>query len=90
MCQEFYEICIILLYTSYKHYAEIWVESQFKEQFYELLRDCVSACEENVEIFAINSSSPNINVHSIKFRSCISRNVLPPQQGTTQGIVLKI
>ena len=26
-----------------------------------------------------NSSSPSINVNSIKFRSCISHNVLPPQ-----------
>ena len=27
--QEFYEICMIFLYTSHKHFAQIWVESQF-------------------------------------------------------------
>ena len=31
-----------------------------------------------------------ILVYLTKFRSCISHNVLPPQQGTTQSIVLKI
>ena len=27
--QEFYEICMIFLYTSHKHFAQIWVEPQF-------------------------------------------------------------
>ena len=48
MYQEFSEICMIFLYTINKHFVQIWVESQFKQQSYERLLDYVSACAEHV------------------------------------------
>ena len=41
-------MCMIFLYTFNKHFVQIWVKSQFKQQSYERLLDYVSACAEHV------------------------------------------
>ena len=44
---------MVFLYTSHKHFAQIWVESQFRKQSYEPLLDCVSVCAEHAKFFVI-------------------------------------
>ena len=48
MYQEFYEICMICLYTSNTHFLQIWMKSQFRKQSYEPFLEGVSAYAEHV------------------------------------------
>ena len=56
MYKEFYEICMICLYTSKTHFLQTWMKSQFRKQSYEPLLEGVSVYAEHVaNYFAVFS-----------------------------------
>ena len=56
MYQEFYEICMLCLYTLKTHFLQIWMKSQFRYHGYELLLEGLSAYAEHVaNYFAVFS-----------------------------------
>ena len=46
--REFYQFCMICLYTSTTHFLQIWVKLQFRYQSYEPLLEGISAYAEHV------------------------------------------